>query len=173
MAASSKRYKRDHHLTEDFYFNRHVILNCNTCVCKEIISFCSTGKASLDINNIEEITNTAKVWEMDELIELCENYMKDTLNHGNCLKYLRIAHFNTIDSVREVVLQFVIDEIQELCGLRGAEVFQNIKRDHIIKFTKHIKNNNDFPINLLKKSIKSFYERKYHILIYKIRECLN
>jgi hypothetical protein len=86
---------------------------------KNVLCFMYKGEVQLDDRNVRRIVRLAKTIHLDELKQICSQYMLDTLNIDNCVQYWKYDEDNT--ALRKSCLQLFtrdFDRVIAACGLQ-------------------------------------------------------
>lgn len=94
-----------------------------------IVAYASTGDVAITADNVEHLSVAADQLLVDGLLDECCAFMSRNVELSNCVRVLEMARFFHLESLRQQVLRFLLDNFErvysENCHFHGLSL-QNL-----------------------------------------------
>jgi len=81
-------------------------------VIKDVIKFIYCGKLDKLGENAAELFKAADMYQMDNLKEICGNYMKKNMNTDNVLDIITLADAHSDDNLKNAAMTFIVKNVK-------------------------------------------------------------
>ncbi|XP_077297833.1 kelch-like protein 28 [Arctopsyche grandis] len=98
-------------------------------VMKKIITFCYTGKIDLNGDGVENIYKAAEILRIQSLLEMCGNFLENTINNNNCFLVAKFGSYNS----KILAKEFIEFNFNEVCL---TEAFLTIEFNLLVEILK-------------------------------------
>jgi len=111
---------------------------------KNIVSSLYTGRAEVNINNVQDLLEASNYLQIKDLNSRCVDFMARNLDHTNCVAVLKLADALSIDRLSQEAIDYIGDHFQQL--FQTSEEFKQlpvelfakcIKSDKVIVYSKY------------------------------------
>ncbi|XP_077968800.1 uncharacterized protein LOC144422823 [Styela clava] len=100
----------------------------------QCVEFMYKGKADLKIENIQHILHASNLLQMEELTNLCFQFLEINISPINCLSVINLAQMYDRHDIKEQAEQVVIDNFESVISL---ELFPFVTKSDILRYMKN------------------------------------
>ena len=74
---------------------------------QDIVDFAYTGNIAITQNNVQDLFASARMLQLDKIVEACRNFLESQLHPSNCLGILRFADLHSCTMLLNSALTFI------------------------------------------------------------------
>ncbi|XP_077969409.1 uncharacterized protein LOC120332850 [Styela clava] len=100
----------------------------------QCVEFMYKGKADLKIENIQHILHASNLLRMEELTNLCFQFLEITISPINCLSVINLAQMYDRHDIKQQAEQVVIDNFKSVIS---SEMFPFITKSDLLRYMRN------------------------------------
>lgn len=82
----------------------------------DLIDFCYTHQILVDMSNVENYLAAANMFQIVDLVKICENTFSKALDVTNAFKIIAVADHYNLNSLRQAALIFTLEHFSIIVG---------------------------------------------------------
>ncbi|XP_077968551.1 uncharacterized protein LOC144422698 [Styela clava] len=100
----------------------------------QCIEFMYKGKADLKIENIQHILHASNLLQMEELTNLCFQFLEINISPINCLSVINLAQMYDRHDIKEQAEQVVVDNFESVIS---SEMFPFVTKSDLLRYMRN------------------------------------
>ncbi len=88
----------------------------------------------MNTDNVSDIISTAHMFQINQIVMHCKDFMKDNLTEETSLTFLNLADKFNLDDLREKANEYILENF---VAIRHCEDFLDIRKDALIQYLSH------------------------------------
>jgi hypothetical protein len=97
------------------------IENISPWTMKRLLDYIYTGKIEINLTNVIDLLNSALLFELNKLIDLCVNFVLDNIDLNNCVELNLFASMHQLKKLEQYTFQFILGKY--FCQIFGFILF--------------------------------------------------
>ncbi len=108
-----------------------VLHDISSCACEIIVGCLYTAELKLSTENLSDVLSAAHLFQMDNLVSECQEFILQNMRAGNILKFLKLAEKYSLDACTDKANQWILKNFGLICK---TNIIKDISKEALCKY---------------------------------------
>ncbi|KAJ5072285.1 pep-cterm sorting domain-containing protein [Anaeramoeba ignava] len=125
---------------KEYQENKMILKDVSSSILFSILNYFYSGRIEINLENAIQILIFSSKYLIDELIEICSNFIKNNFQFETVVDVLKLSESMNFNQLLDFCYQFILDNFEEFIK---TSFFLELKENHL----NSILSNDEIPIN--------------------------